>query len=180
MEGVADELLKSAASQLQGVQRRQFLGEVCLGLCDGNVRQAETRFGWGRETIAKGLENARLWYEDVASTEPIRFEVQNGAGVRLPVREAIDDLTRDGETGTVVTVELADNDYRVRFGAGGRTSGKYRLELRMLGATDGDRRVTAEDRQRAELAILLLLQVRESTDRNGHHHERSSGGHCLE
>jgi Rhodopirellula transposase DDE domain len=56
MEGVADELLKSAACQLRGSQRRQFLGEVCLGLCGGNARQAEARFGWGRETITKGFE----------------------------------------------------------------------------------------------------------------------------
>lgn len=55
MDGVADELLRSAASQLKGSQRRQFLGEVCLGLCEGNARRAESRFGWGRETIAKGL-----------------------------------------------------------------------------------------------------------------------------
>ena len=60
MEGVADELLKSAAAQFQGSLRRRFLGEVCLGLCDGNARQAEARFGWGRETISRGLEERSL------------------------------------------------------------------------------------------------------------------------
>lgn len=55
MDGVADGLLKSAASQLSGTRRRQFLAQVCLELCDGNARQAEMRFGWGRETIAKGM-----------------------------------------------------------------------------------------------------------------------------
>jgi hypothetical protein len=55
MDDVADALLKSAAAQLKGTQRRQFLGEVCLKLCDGSARRAEQRFGWGRETIAKGL-----------------------------------------------------------------------------------------------------------------------------
>lgn len=55
MEGVADDLLRSAASQMRGTQRRQFLAQVCQELCDGNARQAEERFGWGRETITKGM-----------------------------------------------------------------------------------------------------------------------------
>lgn len=55
MDAVAEELLKSAASQLRGTRRRRFLAEVCDKLCDGSVRKAEARFGWGRETIAKGL-----------------------------------------------------------------------------------------------------------------------------
>lgn len=57
MEGV-DKLLKSAGSRLRGTQRRQFLGEVCQTLCDGNAREAEYRFGWGRETITKGMRES--------------------------------------------------------------------------------------------------------------------------
>ncbi len=60
MEGVADELLIAAASQMAGIQRRIFLAEVCRKLCDGNTRQAERRFGWGRNTIAKGIEEQKL------------------------------------------------------------------------------------------------------------------------
>lgn len=55
MEGVADDLLVSAARQLKGKQRRIFLAQVCGKLCDGSPRKAEERFGWGRETVAKGL-----------------------------------------------------------------------------------------------------------------------------
>lgn len=55
MEGVADDLLVSAAKQLKGRQRRIFLAQVCETLCDGSPRKAEERFGWGRETVAKGL-----------------------------------------------------------------------------------------------------------------------------
>ena len=51
-----DALLVAAAKRLRGHQRRLFLAEVTLELCDGNTRQAERRFGWGRETIAKGLQ----------------------------------------------------------------------------------------------------------------------------
>ena len=32
-----------------------FQAQVCLTLCDGNPRQAERRFGWGRHTVQKGL-----------------------------------------------------------------------------------------------------------------------------
>lgn len=55
MDGVVEDLLKSAAAQLSGTRRRQFLAQVGLELCGGNARQAEKRFGWGRETIAEGL-----------------------------------------------------------------------------------------------------------------------------
>jgi hypothetical protein len=54
MDVVADELLKVAAAKMSGTVRRRFLAEVCERLCDGNFRQAEYRFGWGRETIKKG------------------------------------------------------------------------------------------------------------------------------
>ena len=32
-----------------------FQAEVVTALCGGDARQAERRFGWGRETIEKGL-----------------------------------------------------------------------------------------------------------------------------
>jgi hypothetical protein len=60
MEGVVDDLLKSAADRLRGYQRRTFLAEVCLQLCDGSPRRAEHRFGWGRGTIEKGMEERQV------------------------------------------------------------------------------------------------------------------------
>lgn len=60
MEGVADGLLVSAAARMKGIQRRLFLAEVCQKLCEGNTRRAERRFGWGRKTIAKGIEEQKL------------------------------------------------------------------------------------------------------------------------
>ncbi len=67
MDGVADELLISAASQMNGVPRRLFQAAVCLKLCDGNTRQTEYRFGWGRDTVAKGLEEQKLNPDALAS-----------------------------------------------------------------------------------------------------------------
>lgn len=82
MEGVSDALLITAASQMSGSQRRRFLGEVCLKLCDGNTRQAEYRFGWGRDTISKGIAERKLDAAELATRKSgnagkKRSEVQN-------------------------------------------------------------------------------------------------------
>jgi len=54
-----DTLIRSGARRLTGHQRRLFLAEVATALCDGSARQAERRFGWGRETVEKGLHESR-------------------------------------------------------------------------------------------------------------------------
>lgn len=50
-----ESLLQQGAKRLRGHERRLFMAEVALKLCDGNARKAERRFGWGRETVDKGL-----------------------------------------------------------------------------------------------------------------------------
>jgi DDE family transposase len=50
-----DALIRSAAKRLTGYQRRLFQAEVATELCGGCARQAERRFGWGRETVETGL-----------------------------------------------------------------------------------------------------------------------------
>ena len=54
-----DALICSGAGRLTGYQRRLFMAEVAMELCEGSARQAERRFGWGRETVLKGLHEAR-------------------------------------------------------------------------------------------------------------------------
>jgi Rhodopirellula transposase DDE domain len=54
-----DELLRQGVQRLTGHQRRLFQAQVCLTLCNGNPRLAERRFGWGRNTVAKGLGEYR-------------------------------------------------------------------------------------------------------------------------
>jgi hypothetical protein len=54
-----DALLRSGARRLTGHQRRLFMAEVTTELCAANSRQAEARFGWGRETVEKGLHETR-------------------------------------------------------------------------------------------------------------------------
>ena len=62
MDGLVERcerLLRTAAKRLTGHQRRLFQAEVALELCDGNARQAERRFGWGRGTVDKGIHELR-------------------------------------------------------------------------------------------------------------------------
>jgi transposase len=54
-----DALIRSGAKRLTGFHRRAFLAEVAIELCGGNARRAERRFGWGRETVEKGLHERR-------------------------------------------------------------------------------------------------------------------------
>jgi hypothetical protein len=56
MDDVLDSLIMSAAKRLFGSERRSYMAEVALEICEGSPRIAERRFGWGRETVQKGLE----------------------------------------------------------------------------------------------------------------------------
>lgn len=72
MDGVADSLLVEAARELRGSRRRMFLAKVCDSLCDGSTRKAEERFGWGRETIAKGQQELQSKLPAPTASEPER------------------------------------------------------------------------------------------------------------
>src|SRR4051794_30665091 len=50
-----DALIRSGARRLTGSQRRLFQAEGATTPCGGCARQAERRFGWGRETLEEGL-----------------------------------------------------------------------------------------------------------------------------
>jgi predicted RNase H-like HicB family nuclease len=44
---------------LHGAERRCFAAEMALKYCDGNARQAEQLFGWGRAMVETGLGEKR-------------------------------------------------------------------------------------------------------------------------
>ncbi len=48
-------LIRNTARRLKGYRKREFIAEVTLELLDGNARKAEREFGWGRETVRKGI-----------------------------------------------------------------------------------------------------------------------------
>ncbi len=52
-------IIKDAAKKLTGYKRRAFQAQTTLDLLDGNARQAEREFGWGRETVNKGLHELK-------------------------------------------------------------------------------------------------------------------------
>jgi Rhodopirellula transposase DDE domain len=54
-----ESLILSAARRLKGHQRRLFQAEVADALCTGSPRAAEARFGWGRDSVATGQNEAR-------------------------------------------------------------------------------------------------------------------------
>ena len=54
-----DAWLRSGARKLTGYPRRLFQAEVATELCGGSARQAERRFGWGRDTVETGLNELR-------------------------------------------------------------------------------------------------------------------------
>jgi hypothetical protein len=75
-----DALIWSGARRLTGYQRRLFQAEVATALCGGCARQAERRFGWGRETVEKGLHESRhgvRCMEDFAARGRRRSEDQD-------------------------------------------------------------------------------------------------------
>ena len=53
------ETIKSAASKLTGLKRREYMAEVALEYCDGSPRKAERWFGWGRDAVKTGLNEKR-------------------------------------------------------------------------------------------------------------------------
>ena len=75
-----DQLLQVGARRLKGHQRRLFQAETCLKLCEGNPRQAERRFGWGRHTVALGIHEYQSGFrclENVLAKGRRRAEERN-------------------------------------------------------------------------------------------------------
>lgn len=48
-------IIKNAAKKMTLAKRREYLAIVTLEFFDGNTRKAEREFGWGRNTIQKGI-----------------------------------------------------------------------------------------------------------------------------
>jgi hypothetical protein len=87
-----DALIRSAARRLTGYQRRLFQAEVAAELCGGNARQAERRFGWGRDTVATGLHETRSGLrcrEDFAARGRQRSE-QKGPQLAADIRAIVE------------------------------------------------------------------------------------------
>jgi hypothetical protein len=87
-----DALLRSGARRLTGYQRRLFQAEVTLELCGGSPRVAERRFGWGRETVERGLCESRQGLrcvEDFAARGRLRSEDKD-PGLAADIRAIVE------------------------------------------------------------------------------------------
>ncbi len=96
LKASVDALLQRGAQRLTGHQRRLFLAEVTVELCGGNARQAERRFGWGRETIDKGLHELRQGMrcvENFAARGRPRWE-DHDAQLARDIRELVEPHTQ--------------------------------------------------------------------------------------
>ena len=51
--------IKLAAKKIVGFQYRQFIAEMTLKYCEGSCRKAERTFGWGRETVNRGIHELK-------------------------------------------------------------------------------------------------------------------------
>lgn len=51
--------LRLASQKMTGVERRSFQAQMSLKYCNGNARQTERVFGWGRGTVELGLNERR-------------------------------------------------------------------------------------------------------------------------
>lgn len=96
MDDPRDELIRSAARRLTGFQRRAFLAEVALTLCDGNPRRAERRFGWRRQTVQTGLGEAQTGIrcvENFVARKRPRSEERNPQ-LAADIREIVEPRTQ--------------------------------------------------------------------------------------
>ena len=74
------ESIKSASKKLTGWKRREFQAEMAIKYCQGSARRAERIFGWGRETVEKGLNEKRTGIrcvDDVHARGRKKTEQQN-------------------------------------------------------------------------------------------------------
>jgi hypothetical protein len=115
------------------VERRSFQAEMTLKYCEGKARLAETRFGWGRESVELGLaekrtgiicigcqsgySGAKRWeekYPDAAATLRVLADAQSQqdptfdstiAYTRLTTKSALKALQETGVDATILPSE---------------------------------------------------------------------------
>ena len=107
------ELLRLAAGTLTGHKRRVFVAEVTIRLCDGNARQSEERFGWGRATVGKGLRELE---QGVAGVDNFKARGRIRAEERQPKLAA--DIRVIAEPRTQADPDLKSNRRYTNLSAG--------------------------------------------------------------
>lgn len=63
------QVIQRASKLLSGSDKRAFMAYACKELCDASPRKAEERFGWGRDAVAKGLEESSANFKPAQGKE---------------------------------------------------------------------------------------------------------------
>lgn len=79
--------IKDAAAKLTGAKRRAFEAQVTLDYLGGCPQLAKTVFGWGRETVARGLEELRT-----ATTQEDNFSARGNRKTEEKKPELAEDI----------------------------------------------------------------------------------------
>jgi hypothetical protein len=123
-----DQLLGVGAKRLTGYRRRLFQAQVCLTLCGGNAREAECRFGWGRQTVSKGIKEYQSGIRCV--------ENFHARGRRR--REDLDPTLAEDIRSVVEPRSYADPELRSSRRYSNLTAGEVREALASRGYEPGD------------------------------------------
>ena len=59
INGETKSLIKDACKRLTGFKRREYQAAIAMEYFDGNARKVEREMGWGRDSVTKGLNEAR-------------------------------------------------------------------------------------------------------------------------
>ncbi len=83
-------IIKDAARRLTGAKRRAFQAKVAMEMLGGNARKAEREFGWGRETVKKGMRESEA---GIVCLDNYRGRGNNKTEDRLPdLKQDIKDI----------------------------------------------------------------------------------------
>jgi hypothetical protein len=99
--------LRLAASQMTGATRRAFQAKMTLKYCNGNARQAEEVFGWGRQNVEVGLAEQRTGIACLSLHAPFsgrsRWEERNPQAAEALVELALAHSQQDPTFRTTVS-----------------------------------------------------------------------------
>ena len=86
--------LRLAASKMTGPERRAFEAEMTLKYCEGNPLMAEAVFGWGRQTVARGLAERRSGIICLGANRPSVAANAGKSSIRRPRKRFVNSPRR--------------------------------------------------------------------------------------
>ena len=86
------EIFKTTAKNLGGASRREYIATITIELLDGNARKAESIFGWGRETVKKGMNEVTtgVKYKDNYSARGSKKTEEKIPQIAEDIREIVE------------------------------------------------------------------------------------------